>query len=79
MREINKSEIVKYINILGKFCGKRDIQELTTLELKKKYNIKKRLSGKPEIGYIKLYLFHEFFFDGVSFFVGNFLQNALLK
>ena len=40
MREINKSEIAEYINILGKFCGKRDIQELTTLELKKKYNIK---------------------------------------
>ena len=42
MREINKSEIAEYINILGKFCGKRDIQELTTLELKKKYNIKKK-------------------------------------
>lgn len=31
--------IVEYINILGRFCGKRDISELSPEELKKTYGI----------------------------------------
>ena len=33
------NEIASYINILGNFCGKRDIQSLTQLELQNKYGI----------------------------------------
>ena len=32
-------DIVKNINILGQFCGKRDISELTSEQLKNKYGI----------------------------------------
>lgn len=31
--------IAEYINVLGNFCGKRDVNSLTHDELKKKYNI----------------------------------------
>lgn len=34
-----KKQIADYINILGKFCGKRDIPLLTKEELNKKYSI----------------------------------------
>lgn len=35
-----KERIAKNINILGKFCGKRDINELTSEELESKYGIR---------------------------------------
>lgn len=35
-----KERIAKNINILGKFCGKRDINELTSGELERKYGIR---------------------------------------
>lgn len=34
-----KQRIADYINILGRFCGKRDISYLNTEELERKYNI----------------------------------------
>lgn len=33
-------QIVKDMNVLGAFCGKRDIQKLSTIELNQKYGIK---------------------------------------
>ncbi|WP_144207192.1 YdcF family protein [Streptococcus constellatus] len=35
-----KEELANNINILGTFCGKRDLPELTQLELEKKYHFK---------------------------------------
>lgn len=35
-----KENIAKCINILGEFCGKRDIKNLTQIELENKYHIK---------------------------------------
>lgn len=40
-RIISKKKIADYINILGDFCGKRDVSELTVSELEKNYGIKK--------------------------------------
>lgn len=36
---MEKEKVAEYINILGKFCGRRDITALTKDELIKKYNI----------------------------------------
>ena len=40
-KKISKYEIANCINVLGDFCGKRDIDELTTFELMKKYGVEK--------------------------------------
>lgn len=40
-KKISKYEIANCINVLGNFCGKRDIDELTTFELMKKYGVEK--------------------------------------
>ncbi len=34
-----KEKTAEYINVLGKFCGKRDIPSLRKEELKKNYGI----------------------------------------
>lgn len=34
-----KEKTAEYINVLGRFCGKRDIPSLRKEELKKKYDI----------------------------------------
>ncbi len=34
-------QIAEKINILGKFCGKRDIEELSGQQLKEKYGFEK--------------------------------------
>ena len=34
-----KKKTAEYINVLGRFCGKRDIPSLRKEELKKKYDI----------------------------------------
>ena len=40
-KKISKYEIANCINVLGNFCGKRDIDELTAFELMKKYGVEK--------------------------------------
>ncbi|VUW91416.1 Uncharacterised protein [Streptococcus constellatus] len=40
MKGMMKEELANNINILGTFCGKRDLPELTQLELEKKYHFK---------------------------------------
>ncbi len=40
MKGMVKEELSNNINILGSFCGKRDLPELTQLALKKKYHLK---------------------------------------
>ena len=40
-KKISEYEIANYINVLGNFCGKRDIDELTAFELMKKYGVEK--------------------------------------
>ena len=40
MKSMVKEELANTINILGSFCGKRDLPELTQLALKKKYHLK---------------------------------------
>ena len=40
-KKISKYEIANCMNVLGNFCGKRDIDELTAFELMKKYGVEK--------------------------------------
>ena len=40
-KKISEYEIANCINVLGNFCGKRDIDELTAFELMKKYGVEK--------------------------------------
>ena len=40
-KKISEYEIANCINVLGNFCGKRDIGELTAFELMKKYGVEK--------------------------------------
>ena len=40
-KKISEYEIANCINVLGNFCGKRDIDELTDFELMKKYGVEK--------------------------------------
>ena len=40
-KKISEYEIANCINVLGNFCGKRDIGELTAFELIKKYGVEK--------------------------------------
>ena len=40
-KKISKYKIANCINVLGNFCGKRDIDELTAFELMKKYGVEK--------------------------------------